>query len=63
MEFSHLIISFIVMLILMIGITIVILRAFFFSSTESAKNRLDKDIQKAHEKQIELRRKIKEADE
>ena len=63
MEFSHFIISFIVMLLIMIGLTVAILRAFFFSSTESAKNRLDKDLQKAHEKQIELSRKLKEADE
>ena len=63
MELPQLIISFIVMLLVMIGITILIIRSFFFSSTESAKNRLDKDLQKSHEKQIELSRKLKEADE
>lgn len=63
MEFHQLILSFIVLTFLVCGVIIYVLRRTFITSTEGAVKRLDDEIEKASQQQIELSRKIKEADE
>ncbi len=57
-----LIITFIVLMILACAVITFILRWVMFSSTESSVLRLDEEIAKAGKKQLELNRKIKQAD-
>ena len=63
MEFSHMIISFLLLMAFVCGILIFVLKVVVFSSTENAVKRLEEDINKANAKHTELNQKLKEADE
>lgn len=63
MEFHWLIINFLILTFIVSGVIIFFLHRTLISSTEGAVKRLNEEIAKANTKQIELSRKLKEADE
>ncbi len=63
MDLKSLIFSFLGLMIVICGILAFVLRWFLFSSTESSVRRLDDEIDRKREQQIELSRKLKQVDE
>ena len=63
MNMTSLIFSFAGLMILICGILAFVLRWFLFSSTESSVRRLDEEVERKQELQIELGKKLKKIDE
>ncbi|MGE3980116.1 MAG: F0F1 ATP synthase subunit delta [Candidatus Omnitrophota bacterium] len=63
MNMSSLIFSFVGLMIIVCGILAFVLRWVLFSSTESSVRRLDDEIERKREQQVELGRKLKQIDE
>ena len=63
MQFHWFIFNFFILTLIISGVIIFILHRTLINSTEGAVKRLNEEIAKANEKQVELSRRIKEADE
>lgn len=63
MNMTSLIFSFAGLMILICGILAFVLRWFLFSSTESSVRRLDEEVERKQELQVELGKKLKRIDE
>ncbi|MBZ0166445.1 MAG: F0F1 ATP synthase subunit delta [Candidatus Omnitrophica bacterium] len=63
MNMTSLIFSFIGLMVIICGILAFMLRWFLFSSTESSVRRLDEELERKQELQIELGKKLKQVDE
>ncbi|MBP9854357.1 MAG: F0F1 ATP synthase subunit delta [Candidatus Omnitrophica bacterium] len=63
MNLTSLIISFVILMVIICGILAFVLRWVLFSSTESSVRRLDDEVEKKREQQVELGKKMKQMDE
>lgn len=63
MEYTGMIVSFVLLMFIICGAIIFVLHRALIAGTEGAVNRLNEEIAKTNAKQAELSRKIKEADE
>ncbi|MBF0479852.1 MAG: F0F1 ATP synthase subunit delta [Candidatus Omnitrophica bacterium] len=54
--------QFIIILVIFVGVSVFLVKMFMFADTENAVKRLNDEIAQANAKQVELGRKIKEAD-
>lgn len=63
MEFTSMIISFVVLMFIICGVIIFVLHRALIAGTEGAVNRLNEEIAKTNAKQQELNQKLREADD
>jgi len=63
MDFKWFIVNFIFLMIVFVGVTIAVIKRTLFSSTDSALKKLDSELAKANAKQVDLTKKLRQADE